>query len=262
MGETTGLMKNKITYLAGKVSSKKWNIVKDIPDVKFISSDGSNHSEHDWGHALPAFNDDYYQECVKEYVCKKIDKSDMLLAYLHTPNSFRSIAEILYASTKNIPTNVIIQVPCDVRNGYECPEYMDMFDAYYFATAFPGIYTFVVRSDEEASSVAANIVGLESPMETLYYESLNASFPDVAKNIVTQHKVIGYRLDFAFPDVKLGVEIDGKEYHHTKQQLANDKKRQNHLKQAGWDIIRFTGSQVFNRAHKCASETDTVYRFM
>lgn len=49
MGEITA-------YLVGKVGPIKWEMVKGVVGATFVSSDGSDHSEHDWvsdkGHSL------------------------------------------------------------------------------------------------------------------------------------------------------------------------------------------------------------------
>lgn len=47
------------------------------------------------------------------------------------------------------------------------------------------------------------------------------------------------------------VELDGKEYHSTTKQMNHDYKRETDLKLAGYDIIRFTGSQIYNDVWGC-----------
>lgn len=54
-----------------------------------------------------------------------------------------------------------------------------------------------------------------------------------------------YIVDFLFPDKKLVVEIDGK-YHNDKFVNIDDTLRELHLKDAGYNIIRFTNQQVFD----------------
>lgn len=43
------------------------------------------------------------------------------------------------------------------------------------------------------------------------------------------------------------IECDGFEFHSNKQQMQNDYERENNLKNAGYDVLRFTGSQIYNK---------------
>jgi very-short-patch-repair endonuclease len=63
-----------------------------------------------------------------------------------------------------------------------------------------------------------------------------------------------YYLDFAFPDVKLAVECDGKDYHSTTIQIRNDIKRQQELELMGWQFVRFTGAAINKDPRACAKE--------
>ena len=51
------------------------------------------------------------------------------------------------------------------------------------------------------------------------------------------------------------VECDGHEFHQkTKQQVERDNTRQYELKMAGFDILRFSGSQIYKDPFKCAND--------
>jgi very-short-patch-repair endonuclease len=57
-----------------------------------------------------------------------------------------------------------------------------------------------------------------------------------------------YRLDFAWPEIRLAVEIDGAAVHGPGQ-LGADLRRQNAIVLSGWTILRFTwGMVVHNEA--------------
>ena len=47
------------------------------------------------------------------------------------------------------------------------------------------------------------------------------------------------------------IELDGYKYHSTKEQRNKDCEKENNLKLAGYHVIRFTGSQVFNEPFEC-----------
>lgn len=59
-----------------------------------------------------------------------------------------------------------------------------------------------------------------------------------------------YSLDFAFPEWKLDVEIDGKT-HLNERVKAKDKRRDEYLKSKGWETLRFTASEIKKDIYKC-----------
>ena len=68
-----------------------------------------------------------------------------------------------------------------------------------------------------------------------------------------------YRLDFAIIDAAeslyLAVEVDGHQWHEaTPHQVQSDKSRDRKLTAAGWQVLRFTGSEVYKNAAACVRE--------
>lgn len=61
---------------------------------------------------------------------------------------------------------------------------------------------------------------------------------------VRQHPVGRYRIDLAYPDVHLAIELDGYEHHVTRGRWSNDLRRQNELEIAGWRVLRFTWRDI------------------
>lgn len=54
----------------------------------------------------------------------------------------------------------------------------------------------------------------------------------------------------------LVIECDGYEFHQkTKEQVMKDNEREFNLKMAGYDVIRFSGSQIYRNPLKCAEDT-------
>jgi very-short-patch-repair endonuclease len=89
----------------------------------------------------------------------------------------------------------------------------------------------------------------DSPLERIFYE---LAFLDL--HIYPQHKVGRYRLDFAIPDKKIAIEIDGHEYHKKKYQRTHDAQRDRWLFGQGWNVLRFTGTEINMNVSKCVSE--------
>lgn len=51
-----------------------------------------------------------------------------------------------------------------------------------------------------------------------------------------------YRVDFAFPEIKLGIECDGEYYHSPGN--GHDQRKDAFLRRNGWIMLRFTGTQI------------------
>jgi len=81
--------------------------------------------------------------------------------------------------------------------------------------------------------------------------------------IYTQARVAEYRVDFlllveSFHESKarfIAVECDGHDFHEkTKEQARRDRSRERAIQAAGITVLRFTGSEIFRDANRCASE--------
>jgi very-short-patch-repair endonuclease len=73
----------------------------------------------------------------------------------------------------------------------------------------------------------------------------------------TKHWLLGYEVDFYFPDLELIVETDGLRYHRTPAQQARAAKRDQVHVAAGYRVLRFTHWQV---AHAANEVTDVLRR--
>ncbi|EHW7084039.1 endonuclease domain-containing protein [Klebsiella aerogenes] len=69
-----------------------------------------------------------------------------------------------------------------------------------------------------------------------------------------------YRVDFILKDARLIIELDGYEYHSSKEQLENDAVRQRYLTRAGYSVIRFTGQEINRNVLKCVKEVRETYK--
>jgi very-short-patch-repair endonuclease len=61
---------------------------------------------------------------------------------------------------------------------------------------------------------------------------------------LTQQYVLGYRVDFFWPDIALVVETDGLRYHRTAAAQRRDRERDQTLTANGLTVLRFTHAQV------------------
>lgn len=65
-----------------------------------------------------------------------------------------------------------------------------------------------------------------------------------------------YRFDFGIRWTNVLIEVDGHDFHKTKEQRTRDAKRQRYLEQKGFRVIRFTGSEIYKDLDKCIQETE------
>jgi very-short-patch-repair endonuclease len=64
----------------------------------------------------------------------------------------------------------------------------------------------------------------------------------------TNARIEGFEVDFVWRDARLIVEVDGYAYHRSPAAFESDRERDVTLKTAGWQVLRFTWSQVQRRA--------------
>jgi very-short-patch-repair endonuclease len=69
-----------------------------------------------------------------------------------------------------------------------------------------------------------------------------------------------FRIDFAYPDLLIAIEVDGWNSHGTPAALAADLKRQNALVLRGWTILRFTWRQLIDMPDDVAATIRTALR--
>lgn len=91
----------------------------------------------------------------------------------------------------------------------------------------------------------------KSPIEVAFLAACHAANLDPH----CQYPAGRFFLDFAFPDDRLAVELDGHEFHKTKEQRTADAQRQRWLEMNGWRVIRFTGTEIHCNAASCVRQT-------
>jgi hypothetical protein len=102
-----------------------------------------------------------------------------------------------------------------------------------------------------------------SPIEEKFYHASRTKIP----GLIPQHHITAnghkYRLDFARIIVdrntgrkvlKVAIELDGYQYHSTKEQRNHDVQRDRDLMADGWQVIRFTGTHINKDVDKCVDE--------
>lgn len=84
---------------------------------------------------------------------------------------------------------------------------------------------------------------------------------------IPSKEISGYKPDFTitnseFYELKYAIEIDGHEWHEkTKEQAANDRRKDRMYLKHSYTPVRFTGSEVYHDAGACVRETLEIFAF-
>ena len=89
---------------------------------------------------------------------------------------------------------------------------------------------------------------VETKPERVFREELDRRGLEYQEQFPTRS---GFILDFAFPEKRICVEIDGVHWHSTKKQRKRDRFREYILKRGGWKIVRFWCYEVYGDVGKC-----------
>lgn len=73
-----------------------------------------------------------------------------------------------------------------------------------------------------------------------------------------QHAVCKCVLDFAFIDLRIGIEIDGNSHMFYEEARERDKRQEESLEREGWIILRFFNSEIENDLHGCLRDVIEV----
>ena len=129
-------------------------------------------------------------------------------------------------------------------------------------------------SDSELE-LEEGLIDCESPIEQLlsmalqnlnltHINKINPYIDIIAiekqKNIQCGNKI--YRVDFYIPVVYKNqenkgfiIECDGHEFHQkTKEQVERDNTRMRSLQKQGYEVLKFSGTEIWHNPYKCASE--------
>jgi very-short-patch-repair endonuclease len=71
--------------------------------------------------------------------------------------------------------------------------------------------------------------------------------PAILQHEVWQAGRFVARIDAAYPDLKLAIEVDGYEHHSSPEAFQRDRTRQNRLVALGWTVLRFTWADIVRR---------------
>lgn len=89
----------------------------------------------------------------------------------------------------------------------------------------------------------------ESPIEEIFWNALK-----LEHFISPQVRIGRYRVDFAIESYKIVIELDGHDFHKTKEQRTSDAERERYLQKNGWLVVRFTGTEIWRDVDGCIDD--------
>ncbi|MFF3912665.1 DUF559 domain-containing protein [Streptomyces sp. NPDC001852] len=196
---------------------------------------------------------------VRELCLTAIDTADIVFAWLDDVTAYGTLVEIGYARGRG--KNVVVAAP-ELPHTFEdlsghglgIPDgpTNDLWFAFSCATR-----TLTAQTPREALQQVVNLFpNLESPIEEAFWAAYLQIAPPELNALKPQHPVFGgrYRIDFALPDKKFGIELDGYSWHSSPEAFTRDRARQRELELEGWRIARFSGSEVTKDASDCVRQ--------
>jgi very-short-patch-repair endonuclease len=102
----------------------------------------------------------------------------------------------------------------------------------------------------------------ESALERAFYKrfrDLAFPAPTPQVEIRDEHGFIA-RVDYAYPDKKIAIELDGRRFHLTAEAFEADRAKRNRLKLAGWLVLEFTWRMLIDRPESVYRQIEKAYR--
>jgi very-short-patch-repair endonuclease len=249
--------------------TRQWPVLTggplDITGPFFVAGEGHDGMHGPEQHGTGA-NNEGYDNCLGQALTAKlcrdaIDRSDLFYAWIDTLDTHGTLVEIGYAVAQGIP--VVIAMPaCDCPPEafenwlaeHQCPS-----GQVWFAGAFANLANghCITAADPLTGLVKAlelwkdTHIQFDSPVERIFWAAYRAGLETDLPGLVPQHQVGAYRVDFAIPDRKLAIEIDGLAYHGSQEAFIKDRNRQRDLEMAGWRVLRFAAKEVSADAAGC-----------
>ncbi|MEV7076675.1 DUF559 domain-containing protein [Streptomyces sp. NPDC093990] len=232
------------------------------------STNGCRQSEHRAGSECEG---EYGERAVTLQRClRSIDRSDIVFAWLQDLTAYGTLTEIGYAKGRG--KTIVVASPENA--GTIDDFYNDAMEGrnahvlgmhnLWFAFTLADISIQASTPLEALKQYSDLNPKLESPIEEAFWRAhQEAKLPEL-RGLKAQHPVFGgrYRVDFALPDDKICIELDGHAYHSSPEAFTRDRARHRELELDGWRLIRFSGSEINKNPAGCLREAaQLVARF-
>jgi very-short-patch-repair endonuclease len=207
-----------------------------------------------------------------------IARSDLIFAWIEDPTAHGTLAELGYAHA--LGKKILIatpEAPPNFHSFHAAKGFQHMDGRPYQGSPLDELwFTFALATQvAECADPAKAVLGLAADIAAQAADYLPATASEIERpfweacrrlrlpeldGLVFQHPVAGYFIDFALPDRKIGIELDGFASHSSTADIAKDRKRQRVLEGHGWYITRFGGSEVYHDAEGCVRQAAHLVR--
>ncbi|MFE7648681.1 DUF559 domain-containing protein [Streptomyces phaeoluteigriseus] len=256
--------------------SEPWPVLKrsvlgffDYVGPYFVSDDhscGHGPNTHGCGNdgCVPCFTYENLpkRNRVRELCLEAIDTADIVFAWLDDLTAYGTLVEIGYAKGRG--KTIVIAAPETPQTYGWLPDTdevrMEIADSatndLWFAFSCASSTIIAATPREALKEVLRLSPNLESPIEQAFWSAYVRQMPSELSGLKAQHSVFGgrYRIDFALPKQKIGIELDGYSWHSSPEAFTRDRARQRELELDGWRIFRFSGSEVTKSADDCVNQ--------
>lgn len=173
---------------------------------------------------------------------RAITFADIVFAWLDSDDAYGTLVELGIASARGKQIWIATpQLKPELWFAYNLAQRVER-----HSTAYDALWSMTEPLRE--ANIHDNLI--ESPIEEMFWKVAKNKIP----NLVPQVEIGPYRADFAFTDRKVLVELDGHDYHKTKDQRTKDARRDRYLQENGWQVIRFTGSEIYRDTGACVEQ--------
>lgn len=189
-----------------------------------------------------------------------IKRCDLMLAVV-TPDAHGTLVEVGYAHALGKEIMIVRggQQPTDEFGGFvlDDPNLEAWFPFALDGVMCPQSLEHAMQCIRVRGHRITNVALCESPIEVAFWHAMQG-IPEL-RDFRPQIKLDGgrYRLDFGHDEKRIGVELDGYEFHSSKDQFIKDRQRHREIESMGWRVIRFAGSEVHTDARACARQLVT-----
>jgi very-short-patch-repair endonuclease len=97
-------------------------------------------------------------------------------------------------------------------------------------------------------------------IETMFYSAYVQRMEEYKEDwgMISQKTIGIYKVDFYIPSFNIAIEIDGHEFHKTKEQREKDYVKGRYLQKKVVSVIRFMGTEVYLDPDACIGELKEI----
>lgn len=227
-------------------------------------------SENSHGVGVGVGGQGYEESQILRYCLRAIQNSDFIFCWLNTKDAHGTLMELAYSCAIGKGNRTFLIVPqCQcIPTGYWPETHTCVQREVWFAQEMVKSHggTVIYSSDpiDEINQIFSQIGRASQkfnsvPEKEFWIQVVCNRYKGLLfDKLVPQHPVGKYRIDFAIPELKFGIEIDGLAYHNGQDSFMKDRSRQREIESEGWRIVRFAAKEISLDVDKCFWEAEAI----